>query len=208
MWFILADFKKYPVYEDITQLSSLPWSCSWYIVATCPGYSSGIEEIFMPPFFAIIWVWVLMWAVEEALILLMVYFVLPWVSSVEFLLNSVWLEDCQLAHVHHPFPSKRSLKKLFFWKWSFCISAPCVDSGTEAWCWGCVKTWKSCRRAQHSKHDHDFTVNDYVVFSVAVCKTFLSLFQGSDYSSYDWSASYIQYTFKAFWKLTVRNLIW
>lgn len=53
-----------------------------------------------------------------------------------------------------------------------------------------------------------FTVNDYVVFSVAVYKTFLSLFQGSDYSSYDWSASYIQHTFKAFWKLTVRNLIW
>lgn len=40
--FFVADIKKYPVYEDVTQLSSLPWSCSWYIVATCPGYPSGI----------------------------------------------------------------------------------------------------------------------------------------------------------------------
>lgn len=31
-----------------------------------------------------------------------------------------------------------------------------------------------------------FTVNDYAVFSIAIHKdTFLSLFQGSDYSSYD-----------------------
>lgn len=67
-----ADFKKYPVYEDIAQLSSLSWGCSWYIMATCLGYSSGITGSIYSFWYLtfslyILWFWIFMWPIEKKL---------------------------------------------------------------------------------------------------------------------------------------------
>ena len=142
-----ADFKKYPVYEDIAQLSSLSWGCSWYIMATCLGYSSGITGSIYGFWYLtfslyILWFWIFMWPIEKKL----------WFCSWHILTAlskycSIFLEFCLVGMLPASLNSFAAVWRSFHAE---------NHLGTETRCWGCLKTWKSCRRAQHSKQSCTF----------------------------------------------------
>lgn len=172
-----ADFKKYPVYEDIAQLSSLSWGCSWYIMATCLGYSSGITGSIYGFWYLtfslyILWFWIFMWPIEKKL----------WFCSWHILTAlskycSIFLEFClvgmlpaslnSFAAVWRSFHAENHLRVFQHLVWIL---------GLKPGVGGALKPGRAVEGPSTVSKVVHFVVNNYVVFSVAICKIHFCLF--------------------------------
>lgn len=123
----------------------------------------------MPWCFAIIWS-VAQWAVEEALSLLIVCCGLPWNKYC-----SISLEFCLAGRLMVSLSTMliSSLPE----KWSFCIFQHLVwILGLKPSVGGALKPGRAVEGPSTVSMIVYFSVNDYIVFSIIICKTYFYLF--------------------------------